>query len=207
MSAPENTVFVVDDDADVLEGLAVLLATAGHHVVTCGSGAQLLARLAGETAGCILLDLRMPGMNGLEVQRELARRGLGQPVVFLSGHGDIPVAVQAVRAGAIDFLEKPVRERPLLAAVEKALDADRERRARERDRREMRDLLASLSPRETQVADLLQAGRRTPEIAATLGLSRRTVEMHRARLLRRLGARTSAEAVRIVQRARAIIGS
>ena len=205
MSAPEIAVFVVDDDADVLEGLAVLLATAGHHVVSCGSGAELLQRLSPESAGCILLDLRMPGMNGLEVQRELARRGLGLPVVFLSGHGDIPIAVQAVRAGAIDFLEKPVRERPLLAAVEAALQTDRERRALEAERREMRNLLASLSPRESQVADLLLAGRRTSEIAANLGLSSRTVEMHRARLLRRLGARTSAEAVRIVQRARAIL--
>lgn len=195
-------VFVVDDDPDVLDGLSLLLRSAGFSALPFAGGAKLLSELSPEAAGCILLDLRMPGMSGLEVQRELTRRGMNQPVIFLSGHGDIPVAVQAVLAGARTFLEKPVRDQQLLAAVAEAISADRDRRERERGQRATRELLESLSPREAQVADLLLAGLRTPAIALRLGLSRRTVEMHRARLLKRLGAKTSAEAARIVQGAR-----
>ncbi len=201
-AASDAVVFVVDDDADVRDGLSMLLRSSGYAVVPCASGGELLERLGPASAACILLDLRMPGMSGLEVQRELCQRGLPQPVVFLSGHGDIPVAVQTVLAGALDFLEKPVRERQLLAAVAQALAVGEERRERERARQATRALLAALSPREAEVADLLLAGLRTPAIATRLGLSRHTVEMHRARLLKRLGAKTSAEAARILQGAR-----
>ena len=124
------------------------------------------------------------------------------PVVFLSGHGDIPIAVEAIRAGAMDFLEKPVRDKQLFASVERALQEDRRRQTETADRSKARGLLDSLSPRETEVADLIIEGLKTAEIAERLDLSPRTVEMHRARLLRRLGARTSAEAVRIIEEAR-----
>ena len=202
MPKRRGTVFVVDDDVDVVDALAMLLRSSGHSVVTCLSGSELLERIVPEAPGCVLLDLRMPDMGGLEVQRRLSARELRQPVVFLSGHGDIPVALRAVRAGALDFLEKPVRDRQLLAAVEGALAVDRERRAERAEIAATRALLESLSPREAEVADRVLAGLRTQEIAADLKLSRRTVEMHRARLLKRIGAKTSAEAARIVQRAR-----
>jgi FixJ family two-component response regulator len=203
MSRSERpAVWVVDDDADVRDALTLLLGSLRFPVESCASGEELLLRLKPDTRGCVLLDVRMPGLSGLEVQQEMVRRGLGQPVVFLSGHGDIPMVVRVVRAGALDFLEKPVGERALVAAVERALAADRERRRAADKAAKQRALVESLSPREAEVADLLNQGLRNPEIAERLGLSQRTVEMHRARLLRRLGARTTAEAVRILQHAR-----
>jgi RNA polymerase sigma factor (sigma-70 family) len=202
VTTEQPRVWVVDDESDVLEGLTLLLRSADYPVVPCRGGRELLDRLDEESTGCIVLDLRMPDMGGLEVQRELGRRGCRIPVVFLSGHGDIPIAVEAIRAGAVDFLEKPVRDKQLFASVERALDEDRRRQAEATDRGEARDLLDSLSPREAEVADLILEGLKTAEIAERLGLSPRTVEMHRARLLRRLGARTSAEAVRIIEEAR-----
>ena len=204
MTTENRRIWVVDDEPDVLEALTLLLRSADYAVVPCRSGRELLDTLDEGTTGCILLDLRMPGMGGFEVQRELARCGCRYPVVFLSGHGDIPIAVQAIRAGALDFLEKPVRDAKLFEVVERALAEDRRRRAVAVAKRDARDLLDSLSPREAEVADLMLAGLKTREIAERLELSPRTVEMHRARLLRRLGARTSAEAVRIIGRARDI---
>lgn len=206
MTGQAPRIWVVDDEPDVLDALTLLLRSADYAVVPCRSGRELLDRLDEEATGCILLDLRMPGMGGFELQRELARRASRLPVVFLSGHGDIPIAVRAIQAGALDFLEKPVRDIQLFAVVERALEEDRRRQAAAASRREARDLLDSLSPREAQVADLILEGLRTADMAERLGLSPRTVEMHRARLLRRLGARTSAEAVTIIEAARKLVG-
>lgn len=205
MTTTSPRIWVVDDEPEVVDALTFLLRSADYTVVRCGSGRELLDRLDDEATGCILLDLRMPDMGGFEVQRELARRGCRLPVVFLSGHGDIPIAVQAIRAGALDFLEKPVHDTQLFAAVERALDEDRRRQAAATAQRDARDLLDSLSPREADVADLILEGLRTGEMAERLGISARTVEMHRARLLRRLGARTSAEAVSIIEKARELV--
>jgi len=205
MEKTDPKIWVVDDEPDVLDAIALLLSSADFAVETFPNGSGLLSRIGPEELGCILLDLRMPEMNGLQVQRELQRRRLPQPVVFLSGHGDIPIAVRAIQAGAIDFLEKPVREKQLLAAVGRALEIDHLRRQEKGARIEAESLLASLTPRESQVADLLLAGLRTTQIAERLDLSKRTVEMHRARLLKRLGARTTAEAVRIVKGAHDLV--
>jgi FixJ family two-component response regulator len=195
----ERTVWIVDDDADVLQAIDMQLRTVGLTTIPCRSGPELLQVLDPERPGCILLDLRMPQMNGIEVQRELARRGDPHPIVFLTGHGDVPMAVQALKAGAVDFLEKPARLARLLEALERALDLDREaRQARGRERR-LRELRDSLSRRESEVASLLLEGLRTAEIAERLQLSRRTAEMHRARLFKRIGARTTADAARLLQ--------
>lgn len=202
MTANNPRIWVVDDEPDVLDALTLLIRSADYSVIPCRSGGELLDSLDEDGTGCILLDLRMAGMGGFEVQRELARRGCRHPVVFLSGHGDIPIAVQAIQAGALDFLEKPVRDSKLFEVLERAFEEDRRRQAAEDARRKARELLDALSPREAEVADLMLEGLRTADMAARLGLSPRTVEMHRARLLRRLGGRTSVEAVRILKEAR-----
>jgi RNA polymerase sigma factor (sigma-70 family) len=206
VTAAAGRVWVVDDEPDVLDALEMLLRSADYDVTSCRSAEELLQQLGSDEPGCIVLDLRMPGMSGLDVQRELERRGLPQPVVFLSAHGDIPVAIRTIRRGAVDFLEKPVKDTELFDAVERALDEDRTRRRSSRHRREAQKILDLLSPREAQVADLLLAGLKTQEMAERLGLSPRTVEMHRTRLLKRVGARTSAEAVRVIAEARDLVG-
>lgn len=205
MNTKSECVWVVDDEPEVVAALAFLLRSARYTVVQCQSGADLLERLDDERVGCILLDLRMPEMDGFAVQRELARRGSRQPVVFLSGHGDIQIAMQAVQGGAIDFLEKPVHDAQLFAAVDRALEEDRLRCADQNAQREAKGLLESLSAREAQVANLMVAGLTTREIAERFDLSPRTVEMHRARLLRRLGARNAVDAVRILKEARHLV--
>lgn len=205
MNVRDADVWIVDDEPDVVDALALLLRSGGYSVVRCQSGRELLDQLDVDALACIVLDMRMPEMSGFEVQRELQRRGYQQPVVFLSGHGDIPMAVQAMRAGALEFLEKPVRGAELFAAVDRGLEVARSRHRENEQRRAARELLESLSQRENDVADLLRAGLRSREIAERLELSPRTVEMHRARLLKRVGARTAAEAVRIIQGARALL--
>ncbi len=207
MASAEPTVWVVDDDGDVRGAVGMLLSSAGLSFETCSDGAELLARLSPDTPGCVLLDLRMPRMSGLEVQHELLERGLLQPVVFLSGHGDIPIAMRAVRAGALDFLEKPFRDKQLLEAIERALAVDRQRRAEREALAQARARVASLTPREADVANLLVEGLTSTEIAERLNLSRHTVDMHRLRLRRRLGATTSGDVVRIVLVGRTASGS
>jgi FixJ family two-component response regulator len=204
--AAEATVWVVDDDAEIRGAIALLLSSAGRRVETCPGGEELLARLSPETPGCVLLDLRMPRLSGLEVQRELLARGLLQPVVFVSGQGDIPIAMRAVQAGALDFLEKPFREAQLLAAIERALDVDRKRRAERDERARAHARLETLTPREADVAHLIAEGLTSEQIAARLKLSRRTVDMHRLRLRKRLGVTTSGEIVRLVLEERAATG-
>src|SRR5512137_1642485 len=172
MPGAEPTVWVVDDDADVRGAVGMLLSSAGLSVKTCSDGEELLARLSPDAPGCVLLDLRMPRMSGLEVQRELLDRGLLQPVVFLSGHGDIPIAMRAVQAGALDFLEKPFRDEQLLEAIDRAFAVDRERRAEREARAQARARLAALTPREAAVANLIVEGLTSSEIAERLKLSR-----------------------------------
>lgn len=206
MPSAEPTVWVVDDDGDVRGAVGMLLSSLGLRFETCSDGEDLLARLSPDTPGCVLLDLRMPRMSGLEVQRELLDRDLLQPVVFLSGHGDIPIAMRAVQAGALDFLEKPFRDGQLLEAIERALAVDRERRAEREARAQAQARVASLTPREADVADLIVEGLTSAEIAERLKLSRHTVDMHRLRLRKRLGATTSGDVVRIILDGRAAAG-
>lgn len=194
----DRHVWIVEDDADVLQALDLQLQTAGFSTTPCRSGPELLDRIEDTRAGCILLDLRMPGMSGIDVQRELNRRGVPQPVVFLTGHGDVPMAVMALKAGAVDFLEKPARLERLLEALEHALSLDHELRKTRSQTEHLRVLRQSLTRRESEVATLLLDGLRTAEIAERLELSRRTAEMHRARLFKRIGARTTADAARIL---------
>jgi FixJ family two-component response regulator len=191
-------VFIVDDDPDVREATSFLVSTAGHPAVSFETPEALLQRLTPDSEGCLILDVRLPGMNGLELQRELGERDIRLPIIFITGHGDIPMAVEAVNAGALDFLEKPFDNDALLARVEDGLRADRERRTREAASAEIDERLDRLTPREREVMEGILAGKLNKVIGYELDMSTRTVEVHRARILDKLGARNAPEMVRLV---------
>jgi two-component system response regulator FixJ len=189
------TVFVVDDDSALRQALTRLLETAGFRVSAHADGASFLAACNEDCAGCVVLDMAMPGMDGRDVQEALDARGIGIPVVFLSGHGDIRTAVRSVQAGALDFLEKPVDGGELLARVRQALELDQQRRSQHARRAQIRRRYAKLSPREREVLALVVAGSSSKEIARKLDLSPRTIEAHRANLMHKMGADSLAELV------------
>jgi two-component system response regulator FixJ len=192
----ERTVHVVDDDAGVRRSLDRLLQSAGFATVAYESGLAALDAAAQLTGGCLLVDARLPAVDGLETLARLHALGVRLPVVVMTGHGDVPTAVRAMKAGAVDFLEKPFDEEHLIATIEAALG-----RAglggRDREALEAAGRIAALSPRERKVLNALVAGRANKMIAYELGISVRTVEVHRARMLERLGSRRLAEAVRL----------
>jgi two-component system, LuxR family, response regulator FixJ len=199
-----RTVHVIDDDEAVRRGIAMLLRSAGIGVETHPSGHAFLDALSGLGAGCALTDVRMPGLDGLELLRRLRDRGVQWPVVVMTAHGDIPTAVRAMKAGALDFIEKPFDDEDLLAVIEAAFTTAEVAGGAGRD-----DMAASqtamritaLSPREREVLDLLLAGKTNKAIARNLGLSPRTVEVHRARMMARLGVDSFAEVVRLAVQA------
>lgn len=198
----EEHVYIVDDDSDVRDATTFLVTSAGHPTVSLAGPEELLERVSPGDRGCLVLDVRMPGMNGLELQRELSDRGIRMPVIFITGHGDIPMAVQAVNAGALDFLEKPLDNDALLERVEMALQKDRERREREAGSAEIEQRLEKLTPREREVMEGILAGKLNKVIAHELNMSTRTVEVHRARVLDKLHAQNASEMVRLVLGAR-----
>jgi len=191
-------IYIVDDDADVREATSFLITTAGYAAESFETPEELLDRIVPDSAGCLILDVRLPGMNGLELQRALAERQIRMPIIFITGHGDIPMAVEAVNAGALDFLEKPFDNEALLARVEEAIVADRERRMREAASAEIDQRLERLTPRERQVMEGILAGKLNKVIGYELDMSTRTVEVHRGRILDKLGARNAPEMVRLV---------
>jgi two-component system response regulator FixJ len=189
------TVHVVDDDAALREALVQLLEAAGLEVESHADGRSFLAALTEDRPGCVLLDVAMPGMSGLEVQTELKARGLHLPVVFLTGHGDIPMAVRAVQSGAVDFLEKPIPGNALLDRVRRALARDEERRHTVAIRREIAERCLRLTPREREVMAMVVGGRSSKDIGRQLGISARTVEAHRIHVMHKMGAANLAELV------------
>ena len=179
-----------------------MLRAAGHAVEAFASAREFLARERDEGPGCLVLDLRMPGMTGLELQDALERAGYAIPVVFVSGHGDIPASVKAMKAGAIDFLTKPVQNRDLLQAIERALARDRAARATRVERGDAaRARVARLTPRERQVCALVATGMLNKQIAAELGTGEKNIKLHRAHVMEKLGVGSVAELVRLVDRA------
>ncbi|HEV2562478.1 MAG TPA: response regulator FixJ [Rhizomicrobium sp.] len=198
----EPVVFVVDDDADVRESLQTLLEASGFQVQTFDSAGSFLTNWALEGIACLIADIRMPDMDGLQLQEELVRRKAGLPVIIVTGHGDVPLAVRAMKAGAIDFLEKPFDDKLLLGSVGRALEAAKtaQNSAAEAQRAEAR--IAELTSREKQVLELLAAGRPNKVIAYELDISPRTVEIHRARVMEKMRAKSLAELVRVVVAAR-----
>jgi two-component system, LuxR family, response regulator FixJ len=193
-----QTVFVVDDDEAVRDSLKLLLKSAGIVAVTSASAQELLASYDPAQPGCLVLDVRMPGMSGLEMQHELNLRGAMIPVIFITGHGDIPMAVEAMQQGAFDFLQKPFRDSDLLDRVQRALARDQEQRERLRQTDKIRERLASLSPREREVLDLVTRGKANKMVAGDLGVSQRTVEIHRAHVMQKMEAGSLAELVRMM---------
>jgi FixJ family two-component response regulator len=191
------TVFVVDDDAGARYSLCFLLKSVGLSAVAYESAQEFLDIYKPHQPGCLVLDVRMPVMSGLELQQELNLRGAIIPVIFVTGHGDVPMAVEAIQHGAFDFVQKPYREQDLLDRVQRALAADRSSRAALQEHDRNRARLASLTPREREVLQLMTLGKPNKAMAAELGLSQRTVEIHRAHVLKKTGASSVAQLVRM----------
>jgi two-component system, LuxR family, response regulator FixJ len=190
-------VHVVDDDASVRESLALLLETAGFAVRTYDSAPAFLQAASDRTAGCVLTDVQMPELNGLELQRRMGELGIRLPVIVMTGHGDVPIAVEALKAGAVDFLEKPFEESHLLEAVANAIAVSQREHDEAAAVADIAIRIATLTPREREVLERLVAGQPNKTIAYDLGSSPRTVEVHRARVMEKMGARSLAELVRM----------
>jgi len=197
----EQTVFIVEDDAAVRDSLGLLLGLQGFRTQSFSCAEDFRRIYQPSWAGCLLLDVRMPGMNGLELQESLRRQGLALPVIIMTAHGDITTVRTALKSGAVDFLEKPVDPAALLAAVRTALDADAARRRTALEAEGARQRLSVLTARERQVMELVAKGCHNREIAETLGISARTVEVHKARVMEKLQVQSVPELVRIVLRA------
>ena len=196
-AAAAFTVFLVDDDPGVLRALSRVLRQGGWNVETFESAEAFLARPDPATDGCLVLDVTMPGLDGLTLQRRLAEAGEALPIVFVTGHGDIPMSVQAIKAGATDFLTKPVHAQALVAAVHAAIAENASARGSRARIAELRRRLASLTPREREVLAAIVEGKLNKQIAAGLGVVEQTVKFHRARVMERMQARTVAELMHI----------
>jgi two-component system, LuxR family, response regulator FixJ len=198
MIDPRAQVFIVDDDEAVRNTLRLVLKAAGLPCVTFSSAQEFLASYDLEQPGCVVLDVRMPGMTGLELQQILNLKGAVIPVIFISGHGDVPMAVEAMKHGAFDFVQKPVKDQELSERVKRALEKDRVDRDQLRQRDQIRDRLQSLTPREREILSLVTRGKPNKVMAGDLGVSQRTVEIHRARVMEKMGAQSLAQLVRMV---------
>jgi len=193
-------VFVVDDDPSVRSSLKFLLSTVGLQAETFDSADSFLHKKPRDVPSCLVLDVRLPGLSGLDFQRELATRNICIPIVFLTGHGDIPMSVRAIKAGAVEFLTKPVRDQDLLDAVRVALDRDRARREQEKEAADLRRRFDSLTSREQEVITLVVAGMLNKQIAAELGTAESTVKVQRSRAMEKMQAASLAELIKMIEK-------
>jgi FixJ family two-component response regulator len=196
----ESLVYVVDDDAGVRQSLTSLLQSIGMRVEAFGSAADFLKKgriVDGIAAACLILDVRLPGTSGLDFQAQLAKAGIHLPIIFISGHGDVPITVRAMKAGAVEFLTKPFREQDLLDAVQLALRRDRDRRIQEKAVLQTRARFEALTAREQQVIGLVTTGLMNKQVAAELGVSEITVKVHRGNIMRKMNARSLPDLVRM----------
>jgi two-component system response regulator FixJ len=196
----DDYVFVVDDDADIRDSMRMLLEVAGYKVRSFTSAKQFLADDLPKH-GCLIADVRMPDMSGLELQVEVARHHASLAVIIITGHGDVPLAVQAMKAGAIDFLEKPFDDDMMMASVRRAMEIGSQARSRTAESKAAKDLLSALTPRERSVLDKLVQGRSNKIVAYELGISPRTVEIHRAHIMTKMEASSLSDLVRLVMAA------
>lgn len=196
-SRRKSMIYIVDDDEGMRRALTVLMTTVGYDAIAFAKPAEFLAKFDPEQQGCLVLDVRMPEMSGLEVQQHLNRAGSILPVILVTGHGDIPMAVQAMKDGAFDFLQKPFRDQELLDRINAALKQDAENRAIIEQQVDLKRRVESLTPREREVMLLVVDGKANKVIAIDLGLSERTVEIHRANVMEKMGARSVAHLVKM----------
>lgn len=197
---PSEVVFVVDDDASMRDAISRLLNAVGLTVQTFASARAFLNRRLPDVPGCVVLDVRLPGLSGLDLQREMVERGMHVPVVFITGHGDIPMSVQAMKAGAIEFLTKPFRDQDLLDAVRLGIQLDRKEREERSELAELRDGVRQLTQREQEVMWLVVSGLLNKQIALQLGTSEKTIKIHRSQVMRKMRANSLADLVRMSQR-------
>ena len=193
----KQTVFIVDDDEDVREGFGLLMETIGQQYRLFSTALEFLEEFDVEMRGCLLLDIRMPRMSGLDLQEKLKEKGSLLPIIFITGHGDIPMAVDAMRRGALDFIRKPFREQNILDRINEALDIEAGKRRNQLEGQQLIDRLNSLSERELDVLELVATGMMNKTIAHELGISDRTVEVHRSNVMQKLGVESVAQLVRI----------
>lgn len=201
MSPAKPAVYVVDDDPSVRVAMERLLKSVGLTVETFASAREFLDQAAPEWSGCLIVDLRMPGMGGLDLQDQLSASQVSLPVIFLTGYGTVPASVRAMKAGAVDFLEKPVDDQTLLDAVHKALERDREAWRNQAKMQALHQRLAALTPREYEVLTFIISGRLNKQAAAELGTTEKTIKVHRARIMEKLQCASLAELVRLAERA------
>jgi FixJ family two-component response regulator len=194
---PQQTVFVVDDDAALREALASLFRSVGLQARTFASAGEFLQAKLPDTPTCLVLDVRLPGLSGLDFQAELAKANIDIPIVFMTGHGDIPMTVRAMKAGAVEFLPKPFRDQDMLDAVQQGLERDRNRRKSAGDTAKLKATFDTLTAREQEIMGLVTTGLMNKQIAGELGVSEITVKVHRGNVMRKMGAKSLAELVRM----------
>jgi RNA polymerase sigma factor (sigma-70 family) len=193
----QPTVFVVDDDPAIRFAMQALMDSVNLRHEIFGSATEFLESVDDDRSGCLVLDIRMPGLGGLELQQELVDRGSALPIIFITGHGDVPMAVEAMQKGAVDFIQKPFRDQDLLDCIGEALKTDQERREARKANAEVAERIAKLTKREHEVFDLVVTGKPNKVIAYELGVSQRTVEIHRARVMEKMQARSLADLVKM----------
>ena len=202
MNKADQVVFVIDDDPSMRTAIKELIEAVGRTCQTFGSGQELLDATLPDVPRCLVLDVRLPGLSGLNLQRELAERGIQIPIIFITGHGDIPMSVQAMKAGAVEFLTKPFRDQDLLDAIEQATERDRSARKERSEMGELGERFETLSPREREVMRLVVAGLLNKQIAAELGISEKTVNVHRSQVMQKMEADSLAQLVRMAEKLR-----
>jgi FixJ family two-component response regulator len=198
-SAKEPIVFVVEDDESMRRALSNLFQSVGLEVKLFGSASEMLKSKLPDVASCLVLDVRLPGLSGLDFQTELANANIHTPIIFMTGHGDIPMSVRAMKGGAVDFLTKPFRDQDMLDAVVKAIERDRNRREAEKIVGNVQALFETLTPREREVLALVTSGLMNKQVAAEIGLAEITVKIHRGHIMKKMGAKSLADLIRMAE--------
>ena len=200
MTDKKAAVYVVDDDPSVRKALERLLRSAGYKTMTFASAPEFLDFTCPDTPGCLILDIKMPRLSGLELQDRLSEKGISLPIIFITGHGTVPASVRAFKAGAMDFLQKPFKDGELLDAVSRAIEKHRRLRREQKEIKALRARLKTLTPREREVFSLVASGLLNKQVAFELGITEKTIKVHRARVMQKMGAQSLADLVRFAQK-------